>query len=276
VFREIVETDPDVMLQSDVATADQEGCAALVESLLRLHNEEKLLYEPRSGLYQKLKSRDLVGQIQPYISDITKSVDARYVAIDIARACQLKLFQHDLVNVALDASQPYWIRVNAAHSVCEIADTEIKAKLKPLALGEAGEDPDDELKGYGLQSTYPSHMTAKEVFDVLTQFEGNSFGGTYQNFVAKDFPEHLQLTDLPLALNWVEAQQPRRELGYPFGELSDAIMFLAWEHLESPGILEVFARIISTKWNNYQERTGYQTESSFETLLLKMIENGIS
>ncbi|MBD2314297.1 hypothetical protein H6G20_21750 [Desertifilum sp. FACHB-1129] len=268
VFREIVKTDPDVMLQSDVATADQEGCAALVESLLRLHNEEKLLYEPRSWLYQKLKSRDLVAQIQPYITDITKSVDARYVAIDIARACQLTSFQHDLVDVALDASQPYWVRVNAAHTVCEIGDTEIKAKLKPLALGEAGEDPDNELKGYGLQTIYPSHLTTNEVFDMLTHPKSNVIGGTYQNFVAKDFPKHLRSADLPLALKWVEAQQPRHELRYPFGELSDAIMSLAWEHLESPEILESFARIALTRWSNYQQIISERKKPSFESLLL--------
>ena len=268
VFREIVETDPDVMLQSDVATADQEGCAALVESLLRLHNEEKLLNEPRSGLYQKLKAKNLVAQIQPYISDITKSVDARYVAINIARACQLKSFQHNLVDVALDASQPYWVRVKAAYTVYEFGDSEIKAKLKPLALGEAGEDPDDELKGYGLQATYPFHLTAKEVFDVLRWPKSNVIGGTYQDFIAKDFPEHLQSADLPLALKWFEAQQLSSKLPYPFGELADAIMFLAWEHLESPGILEAFGRIAFTRWSNYQQITSDRKEPSFESLLL--------
>jgi len=268
VFRKIVETDPDVMLHSDIATADQEGCAALVESLLRLHNEEKLLYEPRSWLYQRLKDKDLVAQVQPYISDTAKSVDARYVAIDIVRACQLEVLQRDLANVATTPSQPYWVRVNAAHTVSEIGDIETKKILKPLALGEAGDDTDNELKGYGLQSTYPSHMTAKEVFDVLTQPDGTSFGGTYQNFVAKNFAEHLQVADLPLALAWVEAQQPRRELRYPFSELSDAIMFLAWEHLESPGVLEAFARIAFTRCSNYQQITSDKKEPSFESLLL--------
>lgn len=267
VFREIVETDPDIMLHSDVATADQEGCAALVESLLRLHDEEKLLYESRSWLYQRLKDKNLIAQVQPYISDTAKSEDARYIAIDIVRACQLKSFEHDLVNVALDLSQPYWVRVNAAHTVSEFGDIEIKAKLKSLALGEAGDDPDNELKGYGLQATYPSHMTAKEVFGVLTQPDSNYFGGTYQNFVARDFAEHLQVADLPLALAWVEAQQPRRELRYPFSKLSDAIMFLAWEHLESPGILEAFARITSKKWNDRQIIKD-QGEQSFDSLLL--------
>ncbi|WP_156090437.1 NACHT domain-containing protein [Planktothrix paucivesiculata] len=268
VFREIVESEPDVMLHSDIAMADQDSCVALVESLLRLHDEEKLLYEPRSWLYQRLKDKNLVDQVQPYITDTTKSVDARYVAIDIVKTCQLKSFQHDLVNIALDPSQPYLVRVNAAHTVSELGDTEIKAKLKSLALGEAGDDPNNELKGYGLQATYPSHITAKEVFDVLTQPDGDYFGGTYQNFVARDFAAHLQVADLPLALAWVEAQQPRRELSYPFSDLSDAIMFLAWEHLESPGILGSFAKIVFTKWNNYRERMTYQNRSLFKDSLL--------
>lgn len=268
MFQEIIETDPDVMLRSDIVTADQEGCAALVETLLKLHNEEKLLYESRSWFYQKLKDKDLIAQIQPYVADITKSVDARYVAIDIARACQMKSLQQDLLNVALDPTQPYWVRVNAAQTVSEIGDSEIKAQLRSLALGEAGDDPDNELKGYGLQATYPSHTTTKEVFDVLTQPKGNYLGGTYQTFIAHDLIEHLQCSDLLLALKWVEAQQPRRELRYPFGDLSDAIMFLAWEHLDSPDILEAFARICFTRWSNNQQITNDRHEPSFESLLL--------
>lgn len=267
VFQEIVKIDPDVALQSDIENSSQENCAALVESLLKLHNEEKLLYEPRSWLYRRLKNKNLIAQVQPYISDTTKSEDARYVAIDIARACQLEVLQHDLANVAIDPSQPYWVRVNAAYAVSEIGDIETKKILKPLALGEAGDDPDNELKGYGLQATYPSHMKAEEVFNVLTQPNGNYFGGTYQNFIARNFAEHLQVADLPLALAWVEAQQSRRELRYPFTELSDAIIFLAWEHLESPGILEAFAKITSKKWDNRQiikERH----KPSFDSLLL--------
>jgi hypothetical protein len=43
VFREIMKTDPHVLLRSDVATADVKDRIALVESLLQLHDEERLM-----------------------------------------------------------------------------------------------------------------------------------------------------------------------------------------------------------------------------------------
>src|SRR6266850_3425106 len=43
VFREIMRTDPDVLLRSNVATTDVRDRAALVENLLRLYDEERLL-----------------------------------------------------------------------------------------------------------------------------------------------------------------------------------------------------------------------------------------
>ncbi len=43
VFRQILKADPDVLLRSDVATADVEDTKALVENLLKLYDEDKLL-----------------------------------------------------------------------------------------------------------------------------------------------------------------------------------------------------------------------------------------
>jgi predicted NACHT family NTPase len=42
VFQEVMKTDPDVLLQSDISTIDDGNKAQLVGSLLRLHHEEKL------------------------------------------------------------------------------------------------------------------------------------------------------------------------------------------------------------------------------------------
>jgi predicted NACHT family NTPase len=268
VFLEIIATDPDVMLHSDVAIADRENCAALVENLLNLYNQGKLLYENRSWSYQRLNPTDLADKLKPYIKDINKSIDARYVAIDIARACQIKLLQDDLVTIALDSSQPHLVRVNAAHAVSDIGDPEIKAKLKPLALGNAGADPDNELKGYGLHAVYSSsHISTTEIFDILTKPTGNFFGGTYQDFVARELTKHLKPDDLPVALKWLESQDSRHNLRYPFDNLSDAIMLLAWEYLESPHILELFAKVVF-KWRRYQEIIDEQNEPSFRDILL--------
>ena len=91
LFREIMSTDPAVLLRSDVATADVRDRAALVESLLRFYDEERLLDREWSvrQRYNKLAHPGLAEQLRPYICERTKATTVRNVAIDIAEACTL-------------------------------------------------------------------------------------------------------------------------------------------------------------------------------------------
>lgn len=253
VFQEIVKTDPDVLLQSDISTADEADKFTLVDSLLKLHDEGKLSYQYGTWEYRNLNHPKLPEQLQLYIDDSNRDINARRVAIDIARACCLQAVQNSLVNIALDSQKPLRIRTHAALTIGEIADEQTKALLKPLALGEVENDPEDQLKGYAMLALYPNLMSAEEVFGVLTQPKANYIGGVYQDFIAEEFAQRLQLSDLPVALKWLEKQSSRRELYYPFDKLSDAIMLKAWEHFEKPEILEGFAKIAYLRLKNYDE-----------------------
>jgi predicted NACHT family NTPase len=65
VFREVMKTDPDILLQSDIATADEADKEALVECLLKLHHEEKITYSWYSitSLYKNLNYSNLANQL---------------------------------------------------------------------------------------------------------------------------------------------------------------------------------------------------------------------
>ena len=267
VFREVMKTDPDVLLQSDISTASEADKTALVESLLELHNQEKLVYQPGFRLYENLNHSELPDQLHPYICDSTKSIHSRYVAIDIAEACNVQAVQDSLINVALDAKQPYWVRIRAAMVINHVGDEKTKARLKPLAVGEAENDPEDKLKGYALQAVYPDYITTEEVFSSLTQPKAKYIGGSYQEFIARDFGSRLPLSDLPIALRWLEKQPVRHELHYPFRELSDAILLKAWEHLEEQEILELFAQVIFIRLKRYDSIFDYSHKPSFKQLL---------
>lgn len=261
VFREVLKADPDVLLRSDVATADVRDREALVENLLKLYDEEKLLNGALGNYsrYRKLEHPGLVKQLRPYIRDLNKGFEARYVAIDITEACELQELQDDLADVALDSSQPQRIRLNAVSAICKIGNEEVKARLKPLAIGEAGDNSDAGLKHYALQALWPDHIIAEELFSALTP--SNS---VYQKFIFKDFVQYLQPVDLPAALEWVKKQNP---LHQSFEKLVDAILLKAWEHLESPGVLKAFAKIAFFRLKEHDEIIDPNHESSFEQLL---------
>jgi predicted NACHT family NTPase len=257
VFHEVVQTDPDVLLQSDIATADDTEKEKLVESLLKLHNEEKLAYRFRSGLYENLNHSKLSEQLWSYICDSTKSVQSKFVAIDIAEECNVKALQNCLADVVLDPNQVYAVREASARAVVRIGDEATKARLKPLALGNAGDDPNDTLKGYGLRAIWPKHITAEDLLNSLSQPKLKlggipAFGGAYQEFIAYEFAQYLQLSNLPVVLSWLEKKKSGCELNYPFKELFDTIVLKAWEHLEEPEILGIFARLVLLNLKEYE------------------------
>ena len=100
---------------------------------------------------------------------------------------------------------------------------------------------------------YPNHMSAEEVFCALTQPRATYIAGKYQDFVAHYFGQHLTLTDLPVALRWLEKESSKRELYYPFRQLSDAIMLKAWQCIAAPNVLEGFAKIAYLRLKNHDK-----------------------
>ena len=289
VFREVMKTDPNVLLQSDIATVSEADKASLVESLLKLHNEEKLTYFYKTQLYKNLNHPKLPEQLQLYICDSTKSINARNAAIDIAEVCDVKAVQEYLADVALDPNQPSSLRINAAVAVCQIGDNKTRARLKPLAIIKPQNDVEEELKGCGLRAVWTNHIgsippwqiylfcltmesgsyslikyvcsqvgcydyiTVEDVFNALTQPISNTVGRRYQEFIARELAEYLDISDLPFALRWLKKQVRRRGLHYPFAQLSDAIMLKAWEHFEQPEVIQEFARVASLRLKNHEK-----------------------
>ena len=103
VFEALMDCDAQVLLRSDVATAQTKDREALVERLLELFEEEKISdsdFDLRFR-YAKLRHPGLADQLRPYIVDKTKGFLVRRVAIDIAEACELQNLEHELISIAL-------------------------------------------------------------------------------------------------------------------------------------------------------------------------------
>lgn len=241
VFQEIMRTDPEVLLRSNAATADEADRKALVTSLLRLYEEEKL-YARFNHPYHKLAHRELASQLRPYLVEKSRGIRVRQVAIDMAEACDVRSLQGELVSICLDITEPIELRVNAAHAVVHIGDVATKIKLKPLALEQVGDDPQLDLKGYGLKAVWPSDMTARELFATLSPPKRSYYSGSYESFLAEDIIRHLQPVDLPIALEWITTLPSRHQLGHVLGNTINAFFLHAWHNLDIPGVVDAFAK----------------------------------
>lgn len=255
VFCELTEADPEVLLRSDAASTDAEGKAALVGTLLKLYDEEKILdggWAPRVR-YERLEHPGLAEQLRPYVVDGSKSLSARRVALDIAEACGLRALQDDAAGVALDPNDDLLVRKEAAHFVAVVGDGPTHARLLPLALGTVGDDPEDDLKGNALRALWPEHVGAEELFGMLTPSKNPNYMGAYGAFLTYDLTDRLRTGDLPAALAWVEGRDPDRGEHFRLGELADQIMQRGWAELPNPGVAPAFARAALARLKRHEE-----------------------
>lgn len=245
VFREIGKTDPAVLLRSDVASADTKDKIALVDALLEAAENGEWIDSDWSGtdLYSKLSHDTLAQQLAPFIIDKTRGIFARRIAADIADACKVLDLQDSLAQVALDAEDHMTVRVNAAYAVVHIGDSATRGKLRPVALAEAGDDPDDELKGVGLRAVWPGHLSSEELFEVLTPPKRPSLLGSYKmsiNHLASNFDG----IDLTVGLNWLAQDSERFDSLSPFRSVRNEILRRALQNIETPAIADALANIM--------------------------------
>lgn len=253
VLKEIIKTDPYVLLRSDIPK-NESLKAAIVENLLKHYEEQRLFirgYNYNYWGHKKLWHSGLAEQLRPYIQDASKNWEVRYEAISIAEVCKVRELQEDLVNVVLASSQDILLRSKAVRAVSVIGDSETKSKLKPLILEKLPEDKNDELKGYCLAALWPENLTVEELFSALTAPKNTTPFGVYKQFIDRQVITELKENDLELALNWVK-KQGVRSYGDPFESLADAILLKAWEHFDRPGVAERFAEIAIIQWRLHQ------------------------
>jgi hypothetical protein len=261
VFEEVMKIDPDVLLQSDVASRAEEDKAHLVDSLLRAYDEERLRY--RFNKYQHLNHSNIGTQLRAYICDSEKSESSRLVAIDICSACGIHTLQDDLLALVFDSSEIYQIRIQALRALGEIAGPKSIGKLKQLVTERQEDDISDRLKGHALKILFPNHIELKDLLKNLSEPKTKVIGNPYSDFIANDFSARLSIKDLPQVLKWVESRPGRHSLRYPWCEMDDAVMLKAWQHLHEPKIADAFACVAKIKLEQDEGLLGHRPPISY-------------
>ena len=244
LFAHLAHVQPDVLLRSDVATADDHYKAALVKALVEGFACEAVSTSrlDRSKRLRKLRHSGIAAQLRPYLLDDTFPLDARLEVIFIIEKCEVVDLLSDLVGLALDVAEPHAVREWAAGAVARSPDMELRGRLRHLALGQAGTDQNDDLRGAGLLACWPGCLTVDELFAAIkTPKQG--YAGFYHMFL-RSLPEKLSSADLPRALCWVESQRESDHLVREFRELKLAILDRAAEFIDDEAVQHALAKAL--------------------------------
>lgn len=258
VFAEVLSTDPEVLIRSDVAGADEATRAKLTDSLLAALDSQRL-HDMSLDLvrhYGKLAHGNLATQLRPYIVDSSKGLIVRRVAILIAKQCREKALSQDLLRIAFDEKDDEHVRSLAIIALGECADEDAKAALKPLVIYPSPADTQDEIKGCALTLLWPKHLTVSELFVALTLSRRPEVFGTYRTFISTHVAPHLRPDDLPHALAWVQnletgpsPQAFNRDL--EMAALADQIVLAAIENLAQPLVTRALVGVLMQRFRSY-------------------------
>jgi hypothetical protein len=237
VRRELMRTEPMVLLQGDLTNWDESDLKELTGSLMVALDENRA-DDFSIGIwafYGKLNHPGLSSQLRPYILDTSKNVVSRRTAILIAERCELRALQSELLTLATDKTADPYLRGRAVDALSTCGDDTVPPKLLSLAKGELGLDPQDEMKGYALQILWPKHLSARELFSIITH-PNEGFVGAYVMFLTKTLPETLATGDLPAALDWATSfVEEAGHIGdFHRRSLADSIFVRAWRNLDEP------------------------------------------
>lgn len=268
IFTALLTTDPEVLLRSDTMATTDTGRAALAGSVLHAFETGQLLDDREiRPLYARLACPDLVRVLQPYLRDTSRTPAARHAAVRIAAACDVKALMSDMVALALDEGAPRLVRTAAACAVARNGDPQSRAALRPLALEQSGDDPEDELKGCGLLATWPDHLSASELLQALKPRKNPNLIGLYDGFLRSSPMKSLSPEDLPAALEWAQEYGPYREID-PLEKVASEVLAQALRHLDAPGVLEALAKVLSAQWQ-FSHNRSEELVSSLETPVVR-------
>ena len=256
VFQLIMQRDPHVLLAADLGLTEPEDRHGLVLALLdgfeagRLHRDATLLQ-----YYSKLTHPELAEQLRTTISDRSLNELSRSEAIRIAWKCEAIDLQSLLADIALDLEDNQRVRECALLALTRMgADGKVRARLLPLAHGETGADPEDELKGFALEALweFPRQIEPEHMFALLTRPKREDFLGAYRSFFESTLAHDLDPSLLRAAFVWLHDRKPACEHGSPFESLADSILRCGLLHL-TDALLPDFARAVRWRLENHSQ-----------------------
>lgn len=187
-------------------------------------------------------------------------ISLRRFVLGLIEHPDIKEIDDALVQIALDENEDQVLRRLAARHIREVGSVETKLRLKPYIYGRE-DDPEDDLKGYALQALWPEALTASELFNAITPPKRQNYLGSYRIFLLEDSVlTELQVTDLPIALEWIAALPAHHEVPISLRNLPGKIMRHAWDNINAPGVMEAFANTavaIMTRFDGLFNETSY-------------------
>jgi hypothetical protein len=269
LFREIAESDPEVLLGSAAPSLSIEQRRVLTEALLENSDRNQILHVHHNLVLRNLAHPRMGEQLEPVLRDRTRPEGTRYFAAKIVRDCGVTDIGETLLAIMLSADESLELRTVVAYALGDVGLESERERMRPL-LGLSREiDPKDELRGAALRAVYPGSVYDEAMWDFLVHPRASLFFGAYNSFLSYSVAPKLNAANLPAALRWC-TQQSMEDIG-PIVELEGNIFELAIEHLQAEEVAESLAGAVLKRCRAFRGLPGRRStkQKGLEQMLLE-------
>ncbi len=246
--------EPEILLRSDASCLPEAQRAKLVEALLiRMAREEVFDDWDLKRFYGSFRHRGLSAQLKRYLRDKTASHIVRRAAIHLADLGKLSESLDDVFAIARDATEVSHLREQAMNAVGRLLPDDRLGELEPFAVGEAGLDPHDELRGVALAALVPRRWKVSQAVSAMNCRQNTQFIGAFRMACDSHMPASIEIADLPALLTaLIEIERPFEGHENRIRAVACRGLALAVQHLATPGIKDAFLGLVRTKLSQHQ------------------------
>lgn len=211
IFNALIEREPDILLQSDVASVEDRTRARLVDALLTRLDSGELApgFWQLRPYFSRLNHPGLADQLRGVIFDPDRNYLTRRGALDIGKEARVRTFVPDLAQLVRDPQTHISLRRAAAGVIEELGTDAEKAVLVDILTDEDAAQLDDEIRGTALNATWPERLSVPQLLASLTRPQQPNFIGTYSMFLYRFQPGTLSNDDAQAVFAWLEATVQR-------------------------------------------------------------------
>jgi hypothetical protein len=194
---DLLATDPEVLLRSDLISSNDDLKSALASRLLEAVKKREINDDGLDRYLVRLSSSSLTKVIRAWLDQPQFDFHATRVALKIARECRIEGLNDKLDALARDEAMPAQIRRLAIEAMAPFCTKEQRVALRPLL-----DVKDDELQVTVLKLLWPSTISTTEMLASLRP-PNDSVVGHHDYFIRHELVTELPDTDLPVALIWM-------------------------------------------------------------------------
>lgn len=241
----LVTNEPYAALEADFATLAQGDLPALVDGLLALAaKEERPSYDKQR--LSKLKYPGIESKLISLITDCTRPIASRALAIRIANACELQVIGLDLADLALNEQEDFSLRKLAVFTLEDMDDI-AKTRLIPIA------ESDQALKAIALSILGPRLMGAEAFFKQISPTYLETVPSTLGYDISKDsFLSVLDADGLVIGLRWIAAHAPIGYDRFTTNRLKSRLLARAFNYLDEPSVVKALVGAMKALHSHYE------------------------